>query len=448
LTCTATALALIVYTLPFTALVSLGQTLHATADERTWILSSTSIGLGTGLLLSGALADKWGRRTVFAGGAAVQALFLLTGAAFANPAVFIVARIGQGVGAAALTATSLGLIAQVTPPGHRRARATGLWGASLGTGIAIGPVLAAVLTPAAGWRTPYLIVGALSAALAAFFRFLPAHPADPAAQAEKTDYPAAAALIAGPSSLLAGLILGRSGWTQPAALGLVVAGVVIMAAFVFRERRAHDPLVDIALFRNPDFVAVTGAAFAVGFGMLALVSYTPVLVDEALGGSALTGAGPLVIWSVVSACTALFVRKLHGRVSPNTQLAAGLIVIAIGLAVLAPLRDGDTMLRLVPGFVIAGLGTGLLNPVLGAQAVATVPPRDASMGSGVNNTARYLGSGLGVAVLTASVNPSTPQSLLHTWTVPVVVAAVVSALAGLMIPLIVRDRQPGPGPDR
>lgn len=155
-------------------------------------------------------------------------------------------------------------------------------------------------------------------------------------------------------------------------------------------------------------------------------------------GSALSGSLPLVIWSGVSVAVALLARHLHGRVSPNAQLSAGLLVIGVGLIALVPLHVGDTVLRLGPGFVIAGIGTGLLNAALGAQAVATVPPHHASMGSGVNNTARYLGSALGVAVVTSIINSSTPQAQLHSWTTPVVISAVVSVLVGIAIPLFLR----------
>ena len=154
LTCLATALAMVMFTMPMSTLVDLAHTLNANVTERTWMLAAASVGLGAGLLVSGALADRLGRRTVFVTGACVQALFLCLGAGWASPILFIVARVGQGLGAAALTATSLGLIAQVTPAaGPRRTRATGIWGASLGVGILIGPLLTALLGPVTGWRS-------------------------------------------------------------------------------------------------------------------------------------------------------------------------------------------------------------------------------------------------------------------------------------------------------
>jgi MFS family permease len=439
LSCLATALAMVMFTMPMSTLVDLAHTLNASANERTWMLAAASIGLGAGLLVSGALADRLGRRAVFVTGAAVQALFLLVGVCWPSPILFIVARVGQGLGAAALTATSLGLIAQVTASSApRRTRATGIWGASLGCGILTGPLLTALLGPATGWRIPYVIVGLLSLALIVFANVLPTNPAHPGIVHGRIDYLAAACLVAAPSLLLAGLTLGRSGWTHPVVLILLIAGVVVLAIFVIHETRTASPLVDIRLFTNPHFVTVTVAAFAAGLGVIALTSYTPVLVNQGMHGTALAGAVPIVVWSGVSVVVAVFARHLRQWISADAQLAIGLVIIGAGLALLGPLRDGDSLVRLLPGFVIAGLGTGLLNAALGGQAVATVAAHQASMGSGTNNTARYLGSGLGIAVVTSTVDPASAYTLLNSWETPVLFGSAVSVLIGIAIPLYLR----------
>ncbi|MFI9388397.1 MFS transporter [Kutzneria sp. NPDC052558] len=152
-------------------------------------------------------------------------------------------------------------------------------------------------------------------------------------------------------------------------------------------------------------------------------------------GSALAGAVPLVVWAGISVVTAVLARHLRRWISPDAQLAIGLIIIGAGLAALGPLHDGDTLVRLLPGFAVAGVGTGMLNAALGGQAVATVPAHHASMGSGTNNTARYLGSGLGVAVVTSTVDPT---ALLPSWETPVIIGSAVSALIGIAIPVYLR----------
>jgi MFS family permease len=439
LTCLATALAMVMFTMPMSTLVGLAHTLHANVTERTWMLAAASVGLGAGLLVSGALADRLGRRTVFVTGATVQAVFLFAGASWPSPILFTVARVGQGLGAAALIATSLGLIAQVTPEGGlRRTRATGIWGASLGCGILVGPLLTALLGPGTGWRVPYVIVAVLSLALIVFARVLPETPVHAATSRGRIDYLAAACLVLGPSLLLAGLTLGRSGWTQPAVLVLLVVGVLVLVVFAVHETRTAAPLVDVRLFTNPHFVTVTLAAFAAGLGVIALTSYTPILVDQGMHGSALAGAVPIVVWSGTSVLVAVFARHLRQWISADAQLAIGLVVTGAGLAALGPLHGGDTLVRLLPGFAIAGLGTGLLNAALGGQAVATVPAHHASMGSGTNNTARYLGSGLGVAIVTSTVDPASSATLLSSWETPILLGSTVSVLIGIAIPLYLR----------
>lgn len=439
LTCVATALTMVMFTMPMSTLVDLAHTLDANVTERTWILAAASVGLGAGLLVSGALADRLGRRTVFVTGAAVQALFLLVGASWPSPILFIVARVGQGLGAAALVATSLGLIAQVTPQaGHRRTRATGIWGASLGCGILCGPLLTALVGPVTGWRVPYLIVGVLSLALIVFARVLPTNLVHSGIFHGRIDYLAAACLVLGPSLLLAGLTLGRSGWTQSAVLVLLIAGVVVLAVFAIHETRTAAPLVDIRLFTNPHFVTVTVAAFAAGLGVIAVMSYIPVLVEQGMHGSALAGSVPIVVWSGVSVVVAVLARHLRRWISADAQLAIGLIVTGAGVALLGPLHGGDVLVRLLPGFVVAGVGTGMLNTALGAQAVATVPAHHASMGSGTNNTARYLGSGLGVAIVTSTIDPASAATLLRSWETPVLFGSAVSVLIGIAIPIYLR----------
>nr|WP_310971843.1 MFS transporter [Amycolatopsis sp. 505] len=445
LTCLATALAMVMFTMPMSTLVELASTLDANVTERTWILAAASVGLGAGLLVSGALADRVGRRTVFTTGAAVQALFLFLGASWPSPILFTVARVGQGLGAAALIATSLGLIAQVTAQaGHRRTRATGIWGASLGCGILIGPLLTALLGPATGWRVPYVVVAVLSLALIAFARVLPANPPHSSAFHGRIDYLAAACLVLGPSLLLAGLTLGRGGWTRPAVLVLLAAGLLVLAVFAIHERRTASPLVDIRLFANPRFVIVTVVAFATGLGIIAVTSYTPIFVGQGMHGSALAGAVPILVWSGVSVIVAVLARHLRRWISADAQLAIGLVVTGAGLATLGPLHDGDTVVRLLPGFAIAGLGTGLLNAALGGQAVATVPAHHAGMGSGTNNTARYLGSGLGVAIVTSTVDPTSAATLLETWEVPILFGSAVSLLIGIAIPIYLVRRAAAP----
>lgn len=435
-----TFLALALFTTPFGSLAEVAAVLGAGAGAQTWMLSSMSVGLTAGLLIAGVLADEHGRRRMFVAGTAMIAAMCVLGVATASAPVFIAGRVGQGLGAAAVVSCSLGLIGHTFPTGAKRVRASGLWGAAVGAGIAFGPVLAAVLNSSLGWRSPYLFFALLASGVALAARLL--LPASVPGVARRVDLPGALLLGSGTVALLAGLVTGRGGWTQPTTVALLVAGVMLLAGFTLVEWRAdragRDPLLELGLLRRPDFAAVTVAGVATGLGVIAAMSYAPIVLERGLHASALVGSMAIVIWSGVSVPVALMARKL--KIDGDAQLAGGLLLVAVGLGLLTALHDGDGLARLVPGLVIAGIGSGVLNAALGRQAVSSVPPERAGMGSGVNNTARYLGSAIGVTVVSVIATHADPSALLAGWNTAVLVTAAFSATGAVTV-LLLRARR-------
>jgi MFS family permease len=435
-----TFLALALFTTPFGSLAEVAAVLGAGPGQQTWMLSSMSVGLTAGLLIAGALADDYGRRRMFVAGTVVIAATCLLGVATTSAPMFIIGRIGQGVGAAAVISCSLGLIGHTFPSGRARVRATGLWGAGVGAGIAFGPMIAALLASSVGWRWPYLLLAVLAGVVALAARFL--LPESVSRRPRRVDLAGAFLLATGTVGLLAGLVTGRSGWTRPAAVALLAAGVVLLAAFVLvewrTERRNRDPLLVLSLLCRPDFAAVTVAGMATGLGIIAAMSYTPIVLERGLHSAPLTASLAIVIWSGVSVPVALVARKL--KIDGDAQLAAGLLLVTIGLCLLTGLHHGDGLARLVPGLVIAGIGSGVLNAALGRQAVASVPPDRAGMGSGVNNTARYLGSAVGVTVVSVIAGHPEPSALLAGWNTAVLVTAAFSGLGAATV-LVLRNRR-------
>jgi len=222
-------------------------------------------------------------------------------------------------------------------------------------------------------------------------------------------------------------------------LALAVGAVVLLGAFVQVERRTAAPMLDLGLFRHPPFVAATVAALATGGGIIALLSYLSGFVGLALHVPALGAAGLMLLWSVTSVVTALLARRIPARVSGRTQLAAGLLGVAVGQLGLWHLGPGDGWQRFVPGLLVAGVASGVLNAALGREAVASVPPGRGSVGSGANNTARYVGSALGVTVVSVIAAAATPQGLVDGWNRAVLLTAAVS-LVGALVVLAARVR--------
>jgi MFS family permease len=435
-----TLLTLVAFTTPIATLNSTAAALGAGTAGRTWILSSMSIGLGAALLSSGTLSDDFGRRRTFAVGTAVLVVGSVLAALAPGTLVFVGARVVQGVGAAAVVASSLGIIAATHPPGPSRAAASGVWGASVGAGIAVGPLLSASLDQVASWRDAYWVVAVAGTAVTvAALRLV--HESR-SAQPRPLDVPGLLLLAGGMSALLAALVEGREGWTAPLVLVLAAAAVVLLGAFVAVERRSRAAMLDLALFRHPPFVAATVAALATGAGVIALTSYLPGFAGRALGITALGSSLLMLLWSGTSVVTALLARRIPARVSGRTQLALGLLGVAAGQALQVGVDVDSTWVRFVPGLLVAGLASGVLNAALGREAVASVPDGRGSVGSGANNTARYVGSAVGVTVVSViAAGATTPAGLVAGWNHAAVVTAVVSVVGALVV-LAARARGP------
>src|SRR5918995_2197658 len=208
-----TLLVLVAFTTPLTTLVSTAVGLGAGPGAQAWVLSAMNVGTAAGLLSSGAIGDDYGRRRTFIAGTLLLAGSSMLGAFAPNALVLILARILQGLGGAAMLACGLGLIGHVFPGGPGRVRATGVWGAALGAGVAVGPILAAGLAAVGGWRLPYAATALAAVALAvAGWALL---PGSRAARPRPVDAAGTLLLGLGLAAFMAGLVECRSGWNQP-----------------------------------------------------------------------------------------------------------------------------------------------------------------------------------------------------------------------------------------
>src|SRR6266550_2287398 len=201
--------------------------------------------------------------------------------------LLIIARIAQGLGGAAILACGLGLIGQAYP-GKALARASGIWAASLGAGVAVGPILASGLDGLGGWPAPYWFSAAAAAVLAVAGRAL--LPESRAATPRRIDLPGTLLLGFGMAALLAGLTQSRTGWAHLSVVGLLATGLLLVAGFIVVERRSANPMLDLSLFRRPDFAGATVAALASGAGVLSIMSMIPTILERALGVGTVMGA--------------------------------------------------------------------------------------------------------------------------------------------------------------
>lgn len=431
-----TVAVLVAFTAP---LANFNQTVAGLGAGRsggTWVLSSMSIGLGAFLLTAGRLADDYGRRRWFVIGALVLGLSSLVGAVAGDVVTFVASRVLAGAGGAAVIAAGLGMIAESHPDPAERRRATGLWGASIGAGIAIGPLLGNYLGLLHSWRDVYVVVGLAGLALAVAGRRCPESRSKDRA---RLDVAGVVLMAMGTAAVIAGLTEGRGGWARTAPVLLLISGLVLLTCFVMVERRSTHPMLDLGLLRHPRFRAVNIAGLATGAGIIALMSYVAGFVGAGLGISATTAAWLMLAWSAPSVATAVAARRLPAGWSGGSQMAVALLAIGVGQLLVLGVDTASGPARFLPGLLLAGVATGVLNAAMGRESVASVPPGQAGLGSGANNTARYLGSALGVTVVSVVAAPAgavSAQGLVDGWHRAVLVTAAVSLVGAAGVALL------------
>jgi EmrB/QacA subfamily drug resistance transporter len=397
--CATTFMLLVDITIVNVALPSVQRQLDASLTGLQWVVDAYAVTLAALILTAGALADRFGRRLVFGVGVVVFSLAsFLCGAAW-NVLTLDIARVAQGVGGAALFATALALIG-AEYQGAERASAIAVWGATIGLGVASGPLLGGILTDSLSWRWVFFVnvpVGAF--ALWAAVRKL--HESrDPLAT--RTDFAGLLSFSVALLLIVQALLRGNdAGWGSAQIVGSIVAGVALLAAFVWIEVRQERPMLDVSLFRRPAFVGVQAGTFAIGAGMFALFPFLSIYLQDILGYSPL-GAGlrflPITVFVFI---VPIATRKVAARVPMWALLSFSLAIVALGALLMVGISPTSSWLALLPGFIVAGLGIGLANPTIAAAALRVVDPARTGMASGISNTCRLTGLAIGVAVLGA-----------------------------------------------
>ncbi|HET6864536.1 MAG TPA: MFS transporter [Solirubrobacteraceae bacterium] len=421
--------------------VTVGASTHslgAGIAGQAWSLSGMSLGLAAALLTAGVLADDLGYARVLTWSAGLLGAASVVGAVAPNIGVLIAARVVQGVAGGGVVAASLGAIGRTFPSGGTRTRATAVWGAAVGAGITVGPLTAGVLDAALGWRSGFWLeaAGALAVMTAAAGLRMP-----PASTRRPLDVTGVTALVAGMALLTGGLVEAHHGWSRPVTVLLVGSAGVVLAAFMLLESRRRCPMLDPRLFTQPRFVASVAGALFVGLSVIGLMSYAPTLLQRGLGLSAIGSAGVLAAWSATSTVVALAARSLPARIGSEARLAAGLGLAAIGEVALTGLHGGTGWRELMPGMFVAGIGSGIANAALARIAVESVPHARVGMGSGANNTARYLGGAAGVALVVTLGSASGAGGPVEGFDRAALVSAALCALGALIVLASTKERR-------
>jgi EmrB/QacA subfamily drug resistance transporter len=379
------------------ALPDIQQSLGASLADLQWVIDAYALTLAALLLTAGSLADLYGRRRVFAIGIVVfTAGSLLCGLA-GSPLFLTLSRAFQGIGGAIMFATSLALISNAFQAGDR-GTAFGVFGAVTGVAVAVGPVIGGALVSGLSWRWIFLVnipVGVVALAITLREVEESRNP-----HARRVDIVGLLTFSAGLAALVYGLIRSNEdGWGSSTVVTSLLAAAILLIAFVVAEVKQREPMLDLTLLRKPTFVGGMIAAFAISASLFSMLTYLVLYLQNVLGYSALeTGVRFLPMTGTIFVCAAV-AGRLTDHVPARWLIGPGFALVGAGLLLMRGLAAGDDWTHLLPGFIVAGMGAGLVNVPLASTAVGVVEPERAGMASGINSTARQVGIATGVAAL-------------------------------------------------
>jgi EmrB/QacA subfamily drug resistance transporter len=385
-----------------TALSKIAGDLHTGLHGLQWVVDAYTLALASTVLTAGALADRFGRRRLFTIGLGVFTVASVLCAAAGDIAFLNSARALQGIGGAIMFAVSLALLANAFPDMKERAGALAAYGATIGASFAVGPLVGGALTSGMGWRWIFLINVPLGIACLAITRTRVAESRDRFAR--RVDVGGLLTLTGGLFLLILALLRGNEdGWGSATIVAELSGAAAFLAAFLAIEARIAQPMLPLGLFRNGRFTGAQVGAFAISASFFAVFFYITLYLQQILGLSAIEAGlvylpGTVIMFFVSGATSAL-----GERVSGRAMVSVGLLLVAVGMALMTLAQVDSSWAIGLPGSIVAMIGTGLFNPAISGFALGSVPERQSGLAAGVNDTFRQAGIAVGVAALGALI---------------------------------------------
>jgi EmrB/QacA subfamily drug resistance transporter len=416
------------------ALPSIQHALHSSFSDLQWVVNAYALTLAAFLLTAGAVSDLIGRRRVFVAGLVVFTTASAVCGLSSSPLMLNLARAVQGTGGAMMFSTALALIAQAFH-GKERGTAFGVFGAVTGGAVAVGPVLGGVITSGIGWKWIFFVNVPIGV-IAVFIALTRVEDSrDP--NATGVDWAGLVTFSGALFLLVYALVQGNTlGWGSTEIVAFLSAAVVLLIAFVIAEHLQVRPMLDLSLFRRPAFTGASIVAFCLSGSFFAMFLYLTLYIQDVLGYDPLQAGLRFLPSTMLSFIVAPIAGRLSVRMPVRLLLGSGLVLIGIGLLTMTVIDANSSWTALIPGFVLAGAGTGLVNPPLASTAVGVVPVERSGMASGINSTFRQVGIATGIAGLGAvfqhSVTRSTTAALRASGHVPEVLSAAHGRLGTLL----------------
>ncbi|WP_040810315.1 MFS transporter [Nocardia concava] len=395
--CLGTLMLLIDVTIVNVALPDIATDLGTGLSGLQWVVDGYALALAALLLVLGSIADKVGAKPTYLVGLVLFAAASLACGIAQSSEVLVAARAAQGIGGAAMLATTLSLL-HATYTGRDRGVAFGAWGAVAGASAGIGVVLGGVLTDLLSWRWIFFVnlpIAAITIPLTAI-----AFGPSPRRTDRTIDLPGMAAFALAATAITYGIIRGgEHGWTDARTVSTLILGAVALISFLVIESRSAAPMLPLPLLRHTGLVATLIGALGMSFAAFAASPLISLWLQQQLHLSPLRAGLSLLPMSISAfLVSGVFGRQLHD-LSPRWSIGGGLVTIGVGSGLLTLIDAGSSWTASIPGLLVIGAGVGVMAPPLVAVGMAAVPPQQSGTAAGAVNTARQLGLALGVAVL-------------------------------------------------
>jgi len=388
------------------ALPTIERSLHLSVDGLEWVVSSYLLVLGGLLLVGGRIADVYGRRRMFLAGLVIFTLSSLTAGLAGSGGVLIAARAVQGLGAALVLPAGLAIIAATFTNPRERNAALGISGAIGALGLALGPAIGGIISQHLHWGWIFLInvpLGVITVAISIpFVAESRGTQAVAGARPARLDVPglitSALALFTLTYALIEG---GDKGWTSPLIMGAFAVAAVAAGTFVTIESRSAHPMVPLTIFRSARFSGGIGTMMIWSFGVLGIYFFTSLYLQGNLGFSPTKAGLAFVPMALCLALAAALSPRVVPLLGTHRTVALGMALMTVGLVLFARLGAGVTFGDLLPGFVLFGLGAGLMTVPVTNAVLGSVPTAQAGIASGLFNASREVAGLLGVTVVGA-----------------------------------------------
>ena len=399
------------------AIPTIQRDLHLSVAGLEWVVSSYILVFAGLLLVGGRLADVFGRRRLFLIGLVIFTLASLGAGLAGSSDVLIGARVLQGLGAALMVPTTLAIIVATFDDPRERTRAVGAWAAIGAMALAFGPLIGGFVSQHLHWGWIFLInvpFGAITMVVA----LLSVQESRAATGSRRLDVPGLTASAVALFALTYALIEGHDrGWTSAVILGALALAAVAGGVFLAIENRSQQPMVDLALFRSRAFSGGTGTMMLWAFGIFGIYFFTSLYLQNVLGFSP-TKAG--LAFVPMALCLALFAaisEPVSARLGAHRTVALGLALDAVGLFLFWLLGRNVSFAALLPGFILFGAGSGLMNVPLTNAVLGSMPQERSGMASALLNNSREVAGLLGITVIGAVLR-SRQGAALHQGVLP------------------------------